>query len=87
MVENRFGALYRNCFSVDLQQQLSFSQSPFTPSVRATTKHISSATKRESYQRLTQMAGHLRCPQIACASCEGSDMKPEYPCWDFVGND
>lgn len=44
MVENWFGALCRNRFSVALQQQLSFSQSPFTPSVRATTKHGSAAT-------------------------------------------
>lgn len=87
MIENLFGALCRNCFSVALQQQLSFSKSPFAPSVRGTAKHVSAATKRDSYQRLTQMAEHLRCPQIACASGGGCDMEPEYPCWDFVGSD
>ncbi len=39
------------------------------------------------YQRLTQMAEHLRCPQIACASGGGSAVEPEDPCWDFVGSD
>lgn len=82
-----FRALCGKCSSVLLQQQLSFSQSPFAPGVRATTKHVSSAAKRDSFQCLTQMAEHLRCPQIACASGGGSDMEPEYPCWDFVGSD
>lgn len=89
LVENLLdvSCFMRVCSSVLLQQQLSFSQSPFAPGVRATTKHVSSATKRDSYQCLTQMAEHLRCPQIACASGGGSDMEPEYPCWDFVGSD
>lgn len=42
---------------------------------------------RDSYQRLTQMAERFRCPPIACVCDGGSDMKPEFPCWAFVGSD